>query len=60
MMDKYDADKDGKLSEEERNKMMEDFRKMREANGGGGAPDGGGRPPRNPDAPKIPVPGGAK
>ena len=60
MTEKYDTDKDGKLSDEERQKMFEDFRK----NGGGGrGPRPGGEGDKKPDAPKpdapkVPLPEG--
>ncbi len=57
-MEKYDTDKNGELSDEERAKMMEDMRRER---GGRTRPEGRGRgnsapSDAKPDAPKIPVP----
>ena len=54
-LEKYDTDKDGKLSEEENRKMFEDLRKQRP--GGGTRPGGGGTSEeKKPEPAKVPVP----
>jgi hypothetical protein len=66
-LEKYDTDKDGKLSAEEQQKMIEDIRKAGGGTGRPGAgrtggrtrPNAGGDGEKKTDAAKIPVPGSA-